>query len=139
MKTNFTASYDVNFDPNCSLLLIIFICDLTHYCYFCACLVGFTVVCSAVGTQGSDTTFSSELARVTGGPASGEGLQRSQSDDDDLEIDEELSGGDNENFSLGTANKTNPFLIDLDFLFHFKCWLIWFEAHMSLLIELLNL
>ncbi len=100
------------------------------------CPVGFTVVCSAVGTQGSEATFSVELAGVTGGPASGEGLQRSLSDDDELEIDEELSGGDNENFSLhGTKNKTNSFLTDLDFSFHFKCWLIWCEAHMSLLIE----
>lgn len=73
------------------------------------CPVGFTLVCSAVGTQGPEATFSGELAGVTGGPASGEGLQTLPSDDDELEIDEELSGGDNENFSLGTANKTKPF------------------------------
>ncbi|XP_058492547.1 proheparin-binding EGF-like growth factor [Solea solea] len=58
-----------------------------------------SVVCSAVGVQGSETTYSSELARVTGGPASGEGLHSLRSDDDELEIDEELSGGDSENFS----------------------------------------
>ncbi|XP_051279324.1 proheparin-binding EGF-like growth factor [Dicentrarchus labrax] len=58
------------------------------------------VVCSAFGTQGAEATFSGELAGVTGGPASGEGLLTTLSDDDELEIDEELSGGDNENFSL---------------------------------------
>ncbi|XP_044051409.1 proheparin-binding EGF-like growth factor [Siniperca chuatsi] len=63
------------------------------------CLLCFAV-CSALGAQGSEATFSSELAGVTGGPASGEGLQSLLSDDDELEIDEELSGGDNENFSL---------------------------------------
>ncbi|XP_045891812.1 amphiregulin [Micropterus dolomieu] len=62
------------------------------------CLLCF--VCSALGAQGSEATFSSELAGVTGGPASGEGLQSLQSDDEELEIDEELSGGDNENVSL---------------------------------------
>ncbi|KAF3695536.1 Amphiregulin [Channa argus] len=54
------------------------------------------VVCSALGTQGSEARFSSEVDRVTGGPASGEGLQLSQNYDDELEIDEELSGGDSE-------------------------------------------
>lgn len=63
------------------------------------CLLCF-VVYSAVGTQGSEATFSGELAEVTGGPASGEGLRRSLSDDDELEGDEELSGGDNEISSL---------------------------------------
>ncbi|KAM9360611.1 uncharacterized protein areg [Symphorus nematophorus] len=63
------------------------------------CLLCF-VVCGAPGTQGSEATLSSELVVVTGGPASGEGLQSSLSDDDELEIDEDLSGGDNENFSL---------------------------------------
>lgn len=63
------------------------------------CLLCF-VVCSTIGTQGSEATFSSELAGVTGGPASGEGLQSLLSDDDELEVDGELSGGDNENFSL---------------------------------------
>ncbi|XP_036952755.1 proheparin-binding EGF-like growth factor [Acanthopagrus latus] len=61
------------------------------------CLLCF-VVCGALSTQGSGTSLSSELAGVTGGPASGEGLQLS--DDDELEVDEELSGGDNDNFSL---------------------------------------
>ncbi|KAK2837892.1 hypothetical protein Q5P01_015104 [Channa striata] len=54
------------------------------------------VVCSALGTQGSGATFSSDLARVTGGPASGEGLHISQNYDDELEIDEDVSGGDSE-------------------------------------------
>ncbi|XP_040898564.1 proheparin-binding EGF-like growth factor [Toxotes jaculatrix] len=63
------------------------------------CLLCF-VVCSALGAQGSEAIYSSELAGVTGGPASGEGLQSLLSDDDDLEIGEELSGGDNENVSL---------------------------------------
>ncbi|XP_071339557.1 proheparin-binding EGF-like growth factor isoform X1 [Trachinotus anak] len=58
------------------------------------------LVFSSLGAQGSDDTYSSGLAVVTGGPASGEGLQSLLSDDDELEIDEELSGGDNENFSL---------------------------------------
>ncbi|KAG8011846.1 Proheparin-binding EGF-like growth factor, partial [Nibea albiflora] len=60
------------------------------------------VVCSALGTQGSEATFSGELAGVTGGPASGEGLQSLSDDDDELEIDEEVSGGDNQNFSHGS-------------------------------------
>ncbi|XP_040012040.1 proheparin-binding EGF-like growth factor [Xiphias gladius] len=58
------------------------------------------VICCYLGAQGSEATgYSSELAGVTGGPASGEGLQSLLSDDDELEIDE-LSGGDNENVSL---------------------------------------
>ncbi|XP_019119276.2 proheparin-binding EGF-like growth factor isoform X1 [Larimichthys crocea] len=64
------------------------------------CLLCF-VVCSALGTQGSEATFSGELVGVTGGPASGEGLQTLFGDDDELEIDEEVSGGDNQNFSHG--------------------------------------
>ncbi|XP_029296257.1 proheparin-binding EGF-like growth factor [Cottoperca gobio] len=63
------------------------------------CLLCF-VVSGALGAQGSEATFSIELARVTGGPASGEGLQISQGDDDELELDEEVSGGDSENVSL---------------------------------------
>jgi len=43
---------------------------------------------------------------VTGGPASGEVLQTSLADDDELEVDEEVSGGDNDHFSLlGTTIK----------------------------------
>ncbi|KAM7415853.1 hypothetical protein PAMA_018086 [Pampus argenteus] len=57
-------------------------------------------VCSILCTQGSEATFSSELNVVTGGPASGEGLQALLSDDDELEADEELSGGANENIHL---------------------------------------
>ncbi|CAK6950805.1 amphiregulin [Scomber scombrus] len=60
------------------------------------CLLCF-VVCSIVGAQGSEITFSSELSGVTGGPSSGEGLQTTLSDDDELEADEELSGIANEN------------------------------------------
>ncbi|KAF7200701.1 proheparin-binding EGF-like growth factor [Nothobranchius furzeri] len=57
------------------------------------------VVCSALDVQGSwDATYSSELARVAGGPASGEGLLTSPVDDDELEVDKELSGGDSGNF-----------------------------------------
>ncbi|XP_054467795.1 proheparin-binding EGF-like growth factor [Anoplopoma fimbria] len=63
------------------------------------CLLCF-VGSGAVGAQGSEATFSGELAGVTGGPASGEVLQISLGDDDELELDEEVSGGDNENFSL---------------------------------------
>ncbi|XP_008286355.1 amphiregulin [Stegastes partitus] len=63
------------------------------------CLLCF-VVCSALGAQASEATNSTELAGVTGGPASGEGLPSSRGDDDELELDDELSGGDNEHFSL---------------------------------------
>lgn len=63
------------------------------------CLLCF-VLCSALGAQASEATNSTELAGVTGGPASGEGLPSSLGDDDELELDEELSGGDNEHFSL---------------------------------------
>ncbi|KAM4578759.1 proheparin-binding EGF-like growth factor [Fundulus heteroclitus] len=58
------------------------------------------VVCSALGAQGSEDTFSGELARITAGPTSGEGHLPSLNDDDELEVDEELSGGDNENVIL---------------------------------------
>lgn len=70
------------------------------------CFFGFTVVCGALG---SDATYSSELARVTGGPASGDGLKISLREDDELETDEELSGGDHETFSLH-GMKTEFFL-----------------------------
>ncbi|XP_039658021.1 proheparin-binding EGF-like growth factor [Perca fluviatilis] len=60
------------------------------------CLLCFVVS----GAQGSEATFSSELAGVTGGSASGEGLQSLLSDDDELEVDEEVSGTDNGNVSL---------------------------------------
>lgn len=71
------------------------------------CPVGFTVVCSWFGAQGSEATYSSGLAGVTGGPASGEGLQTLMSDDDELEIDEDLSGGDSEHFSHHGTTKQN--------------------------------
>lgn len=64
------------------------------------CTVFVLVVSSALGAQGSEATFSGEIAGVTGGPASGEGLQTSMSDDDELEVYEEVSGGENENYSL---------------------------------------
>ncbi|KAM4577042.1 uncharacterized protein areg [Odontesthes bonariensis] len=56
------------------------------------------VVCSARGAEVSEARYLSELAEVTRGPASGEGLQSLLTEDDELEVDEELSGGDNENF-----------------------------------------
>ncbi|KAM9858468.1 uncharacterized protein areg isoform 2-T2 [Aulostomus maculatus] len=62
------------------------------------CLLCF--VYSALGAQGPEATSSAELSRVTGGPASGEGLQSPLSDDDELEIDEELLGGANENVNI---------------------------------------
>lgn len=105
---HYTAPRDVNFDPNCSLLFIIFIFLRLFHSFS---PVALTVVCSALGAQGSEATHSSELVVVTGGPASGEGLQGSLSDDDELETDEEVSGRDNENFSL--HGKT--------FFFLFKC------------------
>uniref|UniRef100_UPI003AABF156 uncharacterized protein areg isoform X1 n=1 Tax=Centroberyx gerrardi TaxID=166262 RepID=UPI003AABF156 len=55
------------------------------------CLLCF-VVCSALGALGSEDTFSSGLSHVTGGPASGEDLQSPLSDDE-LEVDEDPSGG----------------------------------------------
>ncbi|XP_026198939.1 amphiregulin [Anabas testudineus] len=61
------------------------------------------VICSAIGTQGSEAIVSSELAGVTGGPASGEGLHSALNYDE--EIDEEVSGGDHENFHSHESNK----------------------------------
>ncbi|KAL6113869.1 uncharacterized protein ACO6RY_04763 [Pungitius sinensis] len=63
------------------------------------CLLCF-VVSGLIGAQGSEATFSGEVTRVTGSPASGEGLQNPLGDDDELEVDENISGGDNEEFSL---------------------------------------
>ncbi|XP_017267752.1 amphiregulin-like [Kryptolebias marmoratus] len=54
------------------------------------------VVCSALDAQGSEATYSAELARGTGGLASGEGLVSSLIDDDELEVDKEHSGGHHE-------------------------------------------
>ncbi len=71
------------------------------------CPLCFPVVYGALGTQGSEATLSGELTGVTGGPASGEGLQDSLHDDDELEVDGELSGGDSENFSLYGTDKQN--------------------------------
>nr|XP_046241295.1 proheparin-binding EGF-like growth factor isoform X2 [Scatophagus argus] len=67
------------------------------------CLLCF--VCGALGAQAFEATFSSGVVGVTGGPASGEDLQSLQSDDDEQEVDEELSGGDNENFSLFESSR----------------------------------
>ncbi|XP_076006117.1 uncharacterized protein areg [Genypterus blacodes] len=58
------------------------------------CLLCF-VLCNAVGAQRSDATFSIGLSGATGGPASGEGLLGSLSDDDETELDEDLSKGSN--------------------------------------------
>ena len=56
-------------------------------------MVGVVLAFSAVGVLGSEVTFSNGLSRVTGGPASGEGLQSSLSEDEELEVDDDLSGG----------------------------------------------
>ncbi|XP_056276100.1 proheparin-binding EGF-like growth factor isoform X1 [Pseudoliparis swirei] len=72
------------------------------------CLLCCFVVSGAGGAQGSEATFSGELARVTGGPASGEVLQTSLADDDELEVDEEVSGGDNDHFSLLVSPSASP-------------------------------
>lgn len=69
----------------------------------------------ALGSQGSEATYSGEL--VTGGPASGEDLQGSVTEDEEDIAD--LSGGDSENFSLlGTAIETN--LCPLTFILAIK-------------------
>ncbi|XP_047446985.1 proheparin-binding EGF-like growth factor [Mugil cephalus] len=60
------------------------------------------LLCSVFSTplaRGSDATYSTELAGVTGGPASGEGLHNTLSDDEERDTNEEVSGGDNEHFS----------------------------------------
>ena len=91
--------------------------DLSH-CSFSLCVfpLGSSVVCGAPGTQGSEATLSGDLVVVTGGPASGEGLQSLLSDDGELEVDEDLLGGDNENFGLhGTTNTDIFFLLDMSF------------------------
>ncbi|XP_030594286.1 proheparin-binding EGF-like growth factor isoform X1 [Archocentrus centrarchus] len=63
------------------------------------CLLCF-VVCSALSAQGSAGTQSGDQAGVTAGLASGEGLQSLHNDDDELETDEMISGGDDENVSF---------------------------------------
>lgn len=70
-----------------------------------SCPGGFTVVCSALGTQGSEAKVSSEPSGVTRAPvgsASTEGLQSSQGGDEELEIDEEHLV---EHFSHGKTRK----------------------------------
>ncbi|XP_034026668.1 amphiregulin [Thalassophryne amazonica] len=60
------------------------------------CLLCF-VVCS---TQGSEASLSVELSTVTGGPASDEALEILSNNDDELDVDEELSGGSNTTSTL---------------------------------------
>ncbi|KAF6739302.1 Proheparin-binding EGF-like growth factor [Oryzias melastigma] len=59
------------------------------------------VVCSTQGAPGSEATQASGLAAVTGGPASEEGLLV---EDDEHELDEELSGGHHENVIILGVN-----------------------------------
>ncbi|KAK5870892.1 hypothetical protein PBY51_003800 [Eleginops maclovinus] len=70
----------------------------------------FCFVSGAFGAQGSEATFSGELAGATGGPASGEGLQSSLGDDDELEVDEDVLGGVTENVNLpfSPASDSHP-------------------------------
>ncbi|XP_028313460.1 amphiregulin [Gouania willdenowi] len=71
------------------------------------CLLLCFVVCSAAGAQKAEATGSSVTTNaVTAGPASGDGLQGSMSDDDEQGVDEEPSGGDHENFSLYELHST---------------------------------
>ncbi|KAM9743146.1 uncharacterized protein areg [Menidia menidia] len=62
------------------------------------------VICSAGGAEGSKDRYSSDLAEVTGGPASGEGLRGVLTDDEEPDVYEELSGGDSENVLLHEAH-----------------------------------
>lgn len=63
------------------------------------------VVCSALGVGGTEVTFSTELSGVTGGPFSGEGLQSSLNDDDELELAEmEEDPSDGAHFSHNVFN-----------------------------------
>ncbi|CAN9512989.1 unnamed protein product [Ophioblennius macclurei] len=63
------------------------------------CLLWF-VVCTRGSAQKPEEAHSGALSGETGGPSSEEGLPSSAGDDDELEISEELSGGDNPNYSL---------------------------------------
>lgn len=106
------AQYDINFDLNCSSLLIsyLFVPLTSPPSYFICAFLGVAVVHGALGTQGSETT-SSVLAGVTESPAASasvEGLLSSRGEDE-LEIDEELeqSGGEKETASLVGTTKTN--------------------------------
>lgn len=54
------------------------------------------VICSALGGQGSEDSYSGELARVTADLASGEAHLHLLNDDDELGVEDELSGGENE-------------------------------------------
>ncbi|KAM6930696.1 uncharacterized protein areg [Xenentodon cancila] len=54
-------------------------------------------VCRAQGAQEIEATYFGELTGVSRGPASGDGLQGLLTEDEQLEVDDELSGGDNEN------------------------------------------
>lgn len=67
----------------------------------------FAVVCSSIGTQGSEAALSNKLTGTTGSPAgAAEGLQTSQSDDDGLENFDEHSGGENQSVSLFGMTRT---------------------------------
>ncbi|XP_061586066.1 proheparin-binding EGF-like growth factor [Cololabis saira] len=63
-------------------------------------LILISLLCIAVsraqGAQEIEATYSGELAGVTRGSASGDGLQSLLTEDDELEVDDELSGGDND-------------------------------------------
>uniref|UniRef100_A0A8C7WXR9 Amphiregulin n=1 Tax=Oryzias sinensis TaxID=183150 RepID=A0A8C7WXR9_9TELE len=73
------------------------------------------VVCSTQGAPESEVTQASGLAAVTGGPASEEGLLV---EDDEHELDEELSGGHHENvIILGMKNRGFQILFFLVFDF----------------------
>lgn len=88
-----------------------------NFLFFPVGFVGFTVFCSALGTQGSAVTIATGLTGVTRGPAgqaSTEGLQSLLSDDDELEISEEHSGQENKNFSHGRTRKASRALLILN-------------------------
>lgn len=90
---------------------------LTQFSFFSMDFVGFTVFCSALGTQGSAVTIATGLTGVTVGPAgqaSTEGLQSLLSNDDELEINEEHSGRENKNFSHGRTRKASRALLLLN-------------------------
>lgn len=94
-----TISEEVNFDLN-----VYFYVDLMSYSFLFILLSFFLVVCSALSAQGSAAAQSGDQAGVTTGLASGEGLQSLHNDDDELETEEMISGGDDENVSFHGEN-----------------------------------
>lgn len=69
----------------------------------------FAVVCSSLGTRGSEAALSNKLTGTTGSPegaASAEDLQTLQSDDDGLENLDDHSGGENQGVSLFGMTRT---------------------------------